>query len=376
MSLPAFSVSLPLPSCITSNPLRSSSRGPFRRCPHAHTLQACQPPSRKPSKHDLLTGRDPARVKILDTTLRDGALSSTGPLSSTDQQIVARQLWRLGVDILEVGTPASSEQAFQTTQAISSDVGIYEQPPIICAFTTSHPAHIDLAAAAIASAICPRLHLFARATASDQTAELHTVSTAVQHACALVEDVQFAVADAPRADPTFVSRLVTTAVAAGARTVTLADSTGRAVPSELGELSRLVVDVVDDDVTVGVHAHDDLGLAVANSLEAVTYGVRQIEVSVNGLGARVGNASLVDVLTALHVRRRFFNSCLKRPALDDEIAHVDFREIVPTVRLVGRLTSAVGRGMRTPAEMRAVEQQELFMGQDDVYREVVEMLDG
>ncbi|HKG95729.1 MAG TPA: 2-isopropylmalate synthase [Gemmatimonadaceae bacterium] len=256
-----------------------------------------------------------ARVRIFDTTLRDGEQAPGCTMSLHEKLAVAEQLARLGVDVIEAGFPASSEGERDAVRAIAERVGA-AGGPVICGLARATPGDIDACAHALQPAARRRIHTFLA------TSDLHLqhklrmtraevvarAAEAVAYARTLAEDVEFSPEDASRSDPDFLCEVLAAAVEAGATTLNIPDTVGYATPDEYGALIRRVCALVADrpEVVVSTHCHDDLGLAVANSLAGVRAGARQVECTVNGIGERAGNASLEEVVMALRTRAPFF----------------------------------------------------------------------
>ncbi|MCA1831945.1 MAG: 2-isopropylmalate synthase [Actinobacteria bacterium] len=274
------------------------------------------------------------RVIIFDTTLRDGEQSPGINLNVKEKLEIAEQLARLGVDIIEAGFPQTSVGDFEAVKAISESI----KGPGIAALARAHEMDIDRAWEAIKDAAKPRIHVFL------STSDIHrkymlnaTEDEIVQQAVEGVrrakrycDDVEFSPQDATRTEPEFLVRICDAVVEAGATTVNIPDTVGYAIPYDFGALIKELFEHAPrlGDVTVSVHCHNDLGLAVSNSLEAVRNGARQVEVAVNGIGERAGNCSLEEVVMALKMRRDLLG-------LDID---VNTREIARTSRLVTLLT--------------------------------------
>jgi 2-isopropylmalate synthase len=255
------------------------------------------------------------RVRIFDTTLRDGEQAPGCTLRLSEKLAVAEQLVRLGVDIIEAGFPASSPGDAEAVSAIAQRFGTADGP-VICGLARATPTDIDICAKAIAPAARRRIHTFIA------TSDLHLqhklrltraqvlaqVVTAVARARALADDVEFSAEDASRSDPAFVCEVFRAAIDAGATTVNVPDTVGYATPDEYAVLVARVCELAADfpEVAVSTHCHDDLGLAVANSLAGVRAGARQVECTVNGIGERAGNAALEEVVMALHTRAAYY----------------------------------------------------------------------
>ena len=306
----------------------------------------------KPTKHDLATGRDPDRVRIFDTTLRDGEQSPGATLTPEEKMAIAKQLAKMGVDIIEAGFPIASEGDFRAVQAIAEVVGNRPDPPIICGLARALEKDIIRCYEAIKSAAFPRIHTFIATSEMHMVHKLRKtpeevldiVHKMVSFAKSKVDDVEFSAEDALRSDPEFLVKVYSTAIAAGATTLNVPDTVGYTTPSEFGDLIRYLRQNVKgiENVIISVHGHDDLGVAVANFLNAVENGARQTEVTINGIGERAGNASLEEVVMALHVRRSFYNNRLGRTAnLDAPITNINHSDIYQTSRMVSNLTGMI-----------------------------------
>src|SRR5918993_1655973 len=251
-----------------------------------------------------------SRIQVFDTTLRDGEQAPGFSMTAAEKLRLAQQLDRLGVDIIEAGFPISSEGDFEAVRTIAGAV----RRPIIAGLARAIPADIDRAWAALAKAARPRIHVFL--ATSDIHLEhklritrqqcLQQVASAVRHACAYCDDVEFSAEDATRSDLEFLAAVAQAAVDAGATTINLPDTVGYALPSDIERMFTTVGRCIGADRKNGpvlsAHCHNDLGLAVANSLAAVQAGARQVECTINGIGERAGNASLEEIVMALEVR--------------------------------------------------------------------------
>ena len=250
------------------------------------------------------------RIRIFDTTLRDGEQACGCSMVTTEKLRLAAQLETLGVDIIEAGFPAASAGAFDAVTAIARSV----RSPAIAALARARASDIETAARAVGAAARPRIHTFIatspihreRKLRMSQAEVLDAAIAAVRLARSFVDDVEFSAEDATRTEPDFLCDVMRAAVDAGATTVNVPDTVGHAVPEEFGELVARVVDAVAGGAVVSVHCHDDLGLATANSLAGVRAGARQVECTVNGIGERAGNAALEEIVMALRVRRDRF----------------------------------------------------------------------
>ncbi|MBN1984427.1 MAG: 2-isopropylmalate synthase [Chitinivibrionales bacterium] len=250
------------------------------------------------------------KVIIFDTTLRDGEQSLTASLSMEQKLRIARQLALLRVDVIEAGFPASSPGDFQSVQSIAQQVS----GPVICALCRAVEKDITQAAQALQSAQHKRIHTFIGTSALHMEKKLHKrpdeilamISHHVTFARNLAEDVQFSAEDAARSDPDFLCRVVECAIRAGAATINIPDTVGYSTPEQFGGLISTLFNKVPiiDKAVIAVHCHDDLGMASANSLTAVSAGARQVECTINGIGERAGNAALEEVVMALRLHRK------------------------------------------------------------------------
>ncbi|MEY4095539.1 MAG: 2-isopropylmalate synthase, partial [Acidobacteriota bacterium] len=287
------------------------------------------------------------RIQVFDTTLRDGEQAPGFSMTASEKLRLAQQLDRLGVDIIEAGFPISSDGDFEAVRTIAAAV----RRPIIAGLARAIPADIDRAWAALSQAARPRIHVFL--ATSDIHLEhklritreqcLDQIKTAVARARGYCADVEFSAEDATRSDLNFLCDAAEAAVNAGATTINLPDTVGYALPSDIERMFTAVGQriraALKNGVVMSAHCHNDLGMAVANSLAAIQAGARQVECTINGIGERAGNASLEELVMALHVRRSYFNPFLGRPAESSEpLTAVRTEEITKTSRLVSHLT--------------------------------------
>ena len=247
-----------------------------------------------------------ARITIFDTTLRDGEQSPGCSMNVQEKVRLARQFDRLGVDVIEAGFPIASDGDFAAVQAVAAAV----PRPVIAALARAAKHDIERAAQALKAAVRPRIHVFlatsdihlqhklriSRQQCLDQARE------SVRYARTFCDDVEFSPEDATRTDPEFLFQVLDAVVAAGATTLNIPDTVGYTVPAEFGALISSIRKRVPESVVISTHCHNDLGLAVANSLAAVEAGARQVECTINGIGERAGNASLEEIVMALQVR--------------------------------------------------------------------------
>jgi len=290
----------------------------------------------------------PDRIIIFDTTLRDGEQSPGASLNVEEKLNIAKALSKLGVDVIEAGFPHASPGDFKAVQRIAETVGT-ENGPTICGLARATKQDIKSAGEALKPAFKRRIHTFL--ATSDIHLEyklkktradvLQIVPEMVAYAKTFTDDVEFSPEDAGRSDPEFLYQVLEVAIASGATTVNIPDTVGYTTPSEYGALIKGIKDNVPniDQAIISVHGHNDLGLAVANFLEAVKNGARQLECTINGIGERAGNAALEELVMALHVRRQYFNPFLGRPTDSTEpLTNIDTKQIYKTSRLVSNLT--------------------------------------
>ncbi len=275
------------------------------------------------------------RLIILDTTLRDGEQAPGIALSPDDKVAIAAQLAKLKVDVIEAGFAASSPGDFEAVRRIATEV----KGPVIASLARTVIDDIDRAADAVAAAERNRIHVFISTSPIHMDSMLRmtpeqvlsAVKEGVARAKRYTDDIEFSPQDATRSDPSFVIECCRAAVAAGATTINIPDTVGYAVPADFVELLTKVYDDVregNEDVIVSTHCHNDLGLAVANSLSAIHAGARQIEGAINGIGERAGNTSTEEIIMAVKTRQDYFGV---------EVG-ADTTEIFETSRLVSRLT--------------------------------------
>lgn len=288
------------------------------------------------------------RIIIFDTTLRDGEQCPGATLNVEEKVIIARQLARLGVDVIEAGFAIASSGDFEAVHRIAQAVGT-EDGPTICSLARALKKDIAAAGEAVKPAVHQRIHTFIATSdihlkhklRKTRAEVLEIVPEMVGYAKSFVADVEFSPEDAGRSDPEFLYQVLEKAIAAGATTVNIPDTVGYTTPQEFGALIRGIKENVPniDQAIISVHGHNDLGLAVANFLEAVKNGARQLECTINGIGERAGNAALEELVMALHVRRQYFNPFFGRVAESEEpLTQINTREIYKTSRLVSNLT--------------------------------------
>ncbi|BAQ63249.1 2-isopropylmalate synthase [Geminocystis sp. NIES-3709] len=290
----------------------------------------------------------PDRIIIFDTTLRDGEQSPGASLNVDEKLTIARALAKLGVDVIEAGFPHASQGDFSAVQRIADTVGT-EKGPTICGLARATKPDIKSAGEALQPAFKRRIHTFL--ATSDIHLEyklkktradvLAIVPEMVAYAKTFTDDVEFSPEDAGRSDPEFLYQVLELAIKAGATTVNIPDTVGYTTPAEYGAIIKGIKDNVPniDKAIISVHGHNDLGLAVANFLEAIKNGARQLECTINGIGERAGNAALEELVMALHVRRQYFNPFLGRDVNSVQpLTNIDTKQIYKTSRLVSNLT--------------------------------------
>ncbi|MAJ08946.1 MULTISPECIES: 2-isopropylmalate synthase [Ponticaulis] len=249
-------------------------------------------------------------IRIFDTTMRDGEQSPGASMTLREKLDLAELMCEMGVDVIEAGFPAASAGDFDCVRQIAQQS---QNDTIICGLSRSTPGDIDRCAEAVKHAANPRIHTFIATSPlhmehklkMGENAVLEAIGRSVAQARNLVGDVEWSAEDATRSDFDFLCRAVDVAIQAGATTINLPDTVGYAHPEEYGALFRRIIEAVPDSDKViwSTHCHNDLGLAVANSLAGVTNGARQVECAINGLGERAGNAALEEIVMALKVRR-------------------------------------------------------------------------
>src|SRR6516225_8468863 len=283
----------------------------------------------------------PDRVVIFDTTLRDGEQSPGASMVLAEKIEVAHALKELGVDIIEAGFPIASPGDFESVQAIARQV----EGPIIAGLARCNSADIDRAGAAVRDAARPRIHVFLATSAIHREFKLKMAKEeilrraveGVQRAKGYCEDIEFSPEDASRTELDFLAEVVERAIEAGATTVNIPDTVGYAVPEQYAATIRYLKQHVRgiENVVISVHCHDDLGLAVSNSLAALKEGARQVECTINGLGERAGNCALEEIVMAVRTRADYFG-------LDTGI---NTRRLCPISRLVAHVAGIHQDGM-------------------------------
>jgi len=277
------------------------------------------------------------KIRIFDTTLRDGEQCPGASMNKEEKLVVARQLAKLNVDIIEAGFPIASEDDFEGVRLIANEI----KGPVIAALARARKEDIERAGEAVSVAEMSRIHTFIATSeihmqrklrmSSDEVVE--AAVAAVKLARQFTDDVEFSAEDASRSDVDFLCRVIEAAINAGASTINIPDTVGYALPVEFGELISRIMNKVPnvDKAVISIHCHNDLGLAVANSLSAVLSGAGQVECTINGIGERAGNASLEEIVMALKTRGQFINAD----------TNINTQEIYKTSRLVSTITGMV-----------------------------------
>ena len=313
-------------------------------------------------------------VTVFDTTLRDGEQSPGATLTQVEKLEIARQLESMGVDVIEAGFPISSDGDFESVKAIAAEI----TRSTVCGLARCTPKDIDRAGQAVRGAAKPRIHVFCATSKihrdhklkMDKAEILKLAVTSIQQAKAFTSDVEFSPEDASRTELEFLEEITHAAVEAGATTVNLPDTVGYAAPRAYGEIFSYLLKKLpvlrEKKVVLSAHCHDDLGLAVANSLAAIEGGARQVECTINGIGERAGNAALEEIVMALRTRADFYNADTK----------IDSAKIYPTSRMVSTLTGlAVQRNKAIVGENAFAH--EAGIHQDGIlkYRQTYEIMD-
>jgi 2-isopropylmalate synthase len=275
-------------------------------------------------------------VRIFDTTLRDGEQSPGFSMKTEEKIRIAKQLARLGVDIIEAGFPISSRGDLEAVQAVAREV----RDVPIAALARAKKLDVDAAIEALQPAASSRMHIFLATSdlhlqvklKMTREQALEAIGSMIRYGRQHVAEIEFSAEDAGRTDLEYLCQVCKVAVDAGATILNLPDTVGYAVPEEYGEMFRKVREHLEDHpgVTLSAHCHDDLGLAVANSLAAVRAGVRQIECTINGIGERAGNAALEEIAVALAVRKESFAVS----------TNIRLEQLFPASRLLTEITGA------------------------------------
>ena len=278
-------------------------------------------------------------ITIFDTTLRDGEQSPGYSMNRSEKLCLALQLEKLGADVIEAGFPIASDGDYETVR----EIGKVIKKSTVAALCRTRDIDLERAVSALEFAAKPRVHTFIATSdihmkyklGQNREQVLESAVKAVEYAKSHCDDVEFSAEDASRSDPQFLIDIFTAVIEAGATTINVPDTVGYALPWEYGELIKTLKDGIPniDKAVISVHCHNDLGLAVANSLMAIRNGARQVECTVNGIGERAGNASLEEVVMAMETRKNNLNYSTS----------INTKEIYPSSQLLAQIT---GKGVQ------------------------------
>ena len=273
------------------------------------------------------------RIHIFDTTLRDGEQSPGANLTPNEKLMIAKQLEKLNVDIIEAGFPIASKGSFEAVESISMEV----RNPVICALARTQKEDIDAAWNSIKNAEKPRIHVFVATSQihldhklkKTQEEILTMVKEMVSYAKSFCSNIEFSPEDASRTDMDYMCRVIEQAISAGATTINIPDTVGYAQPEEFGARFKYILENVSNikGIILSAHCHNDLGLATANSLAAIQNGATQVEGTINGVGERAGNTALEELIMAIKTRKEFY----------DAYTEINTKEIFNTSKLVSNL---------------------------------------
>jgi len=285
------------------------------------------------------------KIYIFDTTLRDGEQAPGASMNIEEKLVVARQLEKLGIDVIEAGFPSASEGDFESVYKVGQEI----QSSQVCGLARTRPSDIEQALKALEPAKKPLLHIFIA------TSDLHleyklkmtreqvieSAVKAIEFAKKYIDNIEFSCEDASRSEPSYLVQVIGSAIKAGARVINIPDTVGYALPFEFENLISYIKANTPgiDKVILSVHCHDDLGLSVANSLAGIKAGARQVECTINGIGERAGNAALEEIVMAIHTRADLLNFS----------TGINTEQIYPTSRLIRKIT-----GMPVPPNKAVV----------------------
>src|SRR5947209_537962 len=313
-------------------------------------------------------------VRIFDTTLRDGEQSAGATLTRPAKLEIARQLAALGVDVIEAGFPVSSNGDWESVHTIAGEIS----KSVVCGLARCHPTDIERAGEAIKGAAMGRIHLFLATSKIHREHKLRKgkeeilklAVKSIEQALQYTSDIEFSPEDASRTELEFLEEIVSAAVEAGATTINLPDTVGYATPRSYGLIFSHLLNKLpilrEKNIILSAHCHDDLGMAVANSLAAVENGARQVECTINGIGERAGNAALEEIVMALRTRQDFYKIG----------TNIDSAKIYPTSRMVSSLTGLAVQRNKAIVGQNAFA-HEAGIHQDGIlkYRETYEIMD-
>lgn len=280
------------------------------------------------------------KIYIFDTTLRDGEQSPGASLTAKEKLEIAFQLEKLNVDVIEAGFPVASSGDYEAVSLIAKNI----KTPVIAALARAKKADIETAASSLKNAKRPRIHTFIATSdihikyklKMTRQQVLDAAVEAVKYARKFTDDVEFSCEDAARSDLDFMCKVIEETIKAGATVINIPDTVGYSVPEEFGEIIKKVKNKVPniDKCIISVHCHNDLGLAVANSISAIINGARQVECTINGIGERAGNASLEEIVMIIKTKG-------KLGLMENFYTDINTKEIYPTSKLVSNLTGIV-----------------------------------
>ena len=296
------------------------------------------------------------KLKIFDTTLRDGEQAPDNTFSIEQKVQIALALESLGVDTIEAGFPMSSSVDYQATKLIAKQI----KESSVCALARTKKEDIDRAAEALEGAMLPSLHMFIATSPIHMQYKLRLspgevlekISESISYAKKRISNIIFGFEDATRSDYDFLSSAVRTATDAGASSITIADTVGFYLPEQYGSLIKRLSQKYEDDINIGTHCHNDLGLATANTLAGIYNGASEVQVTVNGIGERAGNTSLEEVAAALHTRKDYF----------EREFSIDLARIYETSKLVYQILG------RTPSHEKAIVGENAFRHEAGIHQ--------
>lgn len=324
------------------------------------------------------------RITIFDTTLRDGEQAPGASMTMSEKLKIAQQLAALKVDVIEAGFPISSPAQMEAVQRIVEEV----DGPVICALARAMEDDVRAAGESLAAGENTRIHTFIATSdvhinakfgadryggslAQKRKTVLQLAEDAVTHACTFTNNVEFSAEDAGRTDIGFLTEVVQAAVEAGATTINIPDTTGYCVPAEYATMFRSIIEALDrpEEVVFSTHCHDDLGLAVANSLGGVKAGARQVECTINGIGERAGNAALEEIVMALNVRGSQFGvtTGINTPLLTETSKMVSLYSgfpVQPNKAIVGKNAFSHEAGIHQHGVLKSRETYEIMSAED------------
>lgn len=319
---------------------------------------------------------DPNHLYIFDTTLRDGEQVPGCQLTTSEKVEIAKDLERLGVDIIEAGFPVSSPGDFQSVVELSKAVN----DVMICALTRANKNDIDVAAEALKYAKRPRIHTGIGSSDmhiqykfnSTREEILERAVAAVKHAKSYVEDVEFYAEDAGRADLQFLAKMIEAVIGAGATVVNIPDTNGYCLPDQYGSKIKYLKENVKniDQAIISAHCHNDLGLATANSIAAIQNGARQVECTINGIGERAGNTSLEEVAMILKVHNQAFGNVSSNidskmfTYISRKVSEMMNMPVQPNKAIVGRNAFAHSSGIHQDGFLKHRENYEIIRPED------------